>query len=59
MPHLAKYNMQANSTHGNELLELIALLEDIARNSYFRPINLVLHVHIDAASYANSMNKED
>jgi hypothetical protein len=51
--------MQENSSDKDELVNLIALLEEIARNSYFRPINLVLHVHIDAASYANSMNKED
>jgi hypothetical protein len=50
--------MQENSTRNNELPELIALLEEIARNSYFRPINLVLHVHIDAASFASSKNKE-
>jgi hypothetical protein len=50
--------MQENSSDKDELVNLIALLEEIARNSYFRPINLVLHVHIDAASYASSKNRE-
>jgi hypothetical protein len=48
--------MEQTSAYDIEALaEFITQLEDIAKTSYFRPINLVLHIHVHVDASTGSL----